>query len=40
VILGAARRIWTGTSGPGGAARKPTHEATPFAAQLPVEPVA
>ena len=40
VILGAARRIWTGTSGPGGAMRKPTHEATPLAASLPVEPVA
>jgi carbon starvation protein len=40
VILGAARRIWTGTSGPGGAMRKPTHEAMPLAASLPVEPVA
>jgi carbon starvation protein len=39
VILGAARRIWTGTSG-GGTARARTDEATPLAAQLPVEPVA
>jgi carbon starvation protein len=41
VILGAARRIWDKTSGPGSAARKSTRdEAMPLAAQLPVEPVA
>jgi carbon starvation protein len=42
VILGAARRIWIVTSGPGGGAgtRPRDDEATPIAAPLPAEPIA